>query len=102
MELKKGDIVGRKSYGKDILFYVDKIIKVKKRKIICYPKRRKIQSRSRRLFRRSRKNTKRTNRYRKERNRNKNNKKNYSISKKDIRRQKYNKFKCSNTTFRWR
>ena len=29
MEIKKGDIVGRKSYGKDIIFYVSKIIKVK-------------------------------------------------------------------------
>ncbi len=29
MEIKKGDIVGRKSYGKDILFFVDRIIKVK-------------------------------------------------------------------------
>lgn len=29
MEIKRGDIVGRKSYGKDILFYVSKIIKVK-------------------------------------------------------------------------
>lgn len=29
MELKKGDVVGRKSYGKDILFYIDKIIKVR-------------------------------------------------------------------------
>ena len=27
MEIKKGDIVGRISYGKDILFYVDRIIK---------------------------------------------------------------------------
>lgn len=26
-EIRKGDIVGRKSYGKDILFVVDKIIK---------------------------------------------------------------------------
>ena len=25
--IKKGDVVGRKSYGKDILFVVDKIIK---------------------------------------------------------------------------
>ncbi len=30
MEIKKGDIVGRISYGKDILFYVDRIIKMKK------------------------------------------------------------------------
>lgn len=29
MEIKKGDIVGRISYGKDILFYVDRIIKQK-------------------------------------------------------------------------
>ena len=29
MEIKKGDIVGRKSHGKDILFYVQRIIKVK-------------------------------------------------------------------------
>jgi len=29
VEIKKGDIVGRISYGKDILFYVNKIIKVK-------------------------------------------------------------------------
>lgn len=29
MEIRKGDIVGRKSYGKDIIFYVDRIIKVK-------------------------------------------------------------------------
>ena len=29
MEIKKGDIVGRISYGKDILFYVDRIIKAK-------------------------------------------------------------------------
>lgn len=28
MEIKKGDIVGRISYGKDILFYVDRIIKL--------------------------------------------------------------------------
>ncbi len=28
-KIKKGDIVGRISYGKDILFYVDKIIKVR-------------------------------------------------------------------------
>ena len=27
MEIKRGDIVGRISYGKDILFYVDRIIK---------------------------------------------------------------------------
>ena len=29
VEIKKGDIVGRISYGKDILFYVQRIIKVK-------------------------------------------------------------------------
>lgn len=29
MEIKKGDIVGRISYGKDILFYVTRIIKTK-------------------------------------------------------------------------
>lgn len=29
MEIRKGDIVGRLSYGKDILFYVDRIIKIK-------------------------------------------------------------------------
>lgn len=29
MEIKKGDIVGRISYGKDILFYVSRIIKQK-------------------------------------------------------------------------
>lgn len=29
MEIKKGDIVGRISYGKDILFYVDRIIQIK-------------------------------------------------------------------------
>ena len=29
MNIKKGDIVGRISYGKDILFYVDRIIKIK-------------------------------------------------------------------------
>ena len=28
-KVKKGDIVGRKSYGKDILFTVEKIIKKK-------------------------------------------------------------------------
>lgn len=28
MDIKKGDIVGRISYGKDILFYVDRIIKL--------------------------------------------------------------------------
>ncbi len=32
MEIKKGDIVGRISYGKDIVFYVDRIIKVKNKK----------------------------------------------------------------------
>lgn len=30
LEIRKGDIVGRISYGKDILFYVDRIIKEKK------------------------------------------------------------------------
>lgn len=30
MEIRKGDIVGRISYGKDIFFYVDRIIKTKK------------------------------------------------------------------------
>ena len=30
--IKKGDIVGRKSYGKDILFVVDKILKTSNRK----------------------------------------------------------------------
>lgn len=29
MEIKKGDIVGRISYNKDILFYVERIIRVK-------------------------------------------------------------------------
>ena len=29
MDVKKGDIVGRLSYGKDIHFYVDRIIKIK-------------------------------------------------------------------------
>ena len=28
MEFKRGDIVGRISYGKDILFYIDRIIKI--------------------------------------------------------------------------
>lgn len=32
-KIKKGDIVARKSYGKDIIFYVKKIIKTKKEKI---------------------------------------------------------------------
>ena len=32
MEIKKGDIVGRISYNKDILFYVDRIIKSKNSK----------------------------------------------------------------------
>lgn len=32
MKIKKGDIVGRKSYGKDIFFIVDKIIKIKSSK----------------------------------------------------------------------
>lgn len=30
MKIKKGDIVGRKSYGKDILFTVDRIIKTRR------------------------------------------------------------------------
>lgn len=30
MQIKKGDVVGRYSYNNDILFFVDKIIKVKK------------------------------------------------------------------------
>ena len=36
-KIKKGDIVARKSYGKDIIFYVKKIIKTKKENIaiIC-------------------------------------------------------------------
>ena len=29
MQIKKGDIVGRKSYGKDILFKVNNIVKKK-------------------------------------------------------------------------
>ncbi len=29
LEIKKGDVVGRISYGKDILFYVDRIIQMK-------------------------------------------------------------------------
>lgn len=29
VEIRKGDIVGRISYGKDVLFYVDRIIKMK-------------------------------------------------------------------------
>ena len=32
-KIKKGDIVARKSYGKDIIFYVKKIIKTKKENI---------------------------------------------------------------------
>lgn len=32
MDIKKGDIVGRISYGKDILFYVDRIIKINNEK----------------------------------------------------------------------
>lgn len=32
MKIKKGDIVGRKSYGKDILFIVDKFIKINNKK----------------------------------------------------------------------
>lgn len=35
MEIKKGDIVGRISYGKDILFYVERIIKTKNGKAYC-------------------------------------------------------------------
>ena len=31
--IKKGDIVGRKSYNKDILFRVDKILKTERKKI---------------------------------------------------------------------
>lgn len=30
MIIKKGDIVGRYSYNNDILFFVDKIVKIKK------------------------------------------------------------------------
>lgn len=30
MNIKKGDIVGRKSYGKDIYFIVDRVIRIKK------------------------------------------------------------------------
>ena len=29
MDIKEGDIVGRISYGKDIFFYVDRIIQIK-------------------------------------------------------------------------
>ena len=29
-KIKKGDIVARKSYGKDIIFYVKRIIKTKR------------------------------------------------------------------------
>ena len=32
MKLKRGNIVTRKSYGKDILFYIDKIINLKNNK----------------------------------------------------------------------
>ena len=32
MKLKSGNIVTRKSYGKDILFYIDKIINLKNNK----------------------------------------------------------------------
>ena len=39
VEIKKGDIVGRKSYGKDIIFYVDRIIKVKNGKSYAILKR---------------------------------------------------------------
>ena len=28
MKIRKGDIVGRKSYGKDIIFIVDKLIRL--------------------------------------------------------------------------
>ena len=33
-EIKKGDIVGRKSYGKDILFEVSRIIETKQEDIV--------------------------------------------------------------------
>ena len=33
--MKKGDIVGRISYGKDVLFTVEKIIRTKKHEKIC-------------------------------------------------------------------
>lgn len=36
MEIRKGDIVGRISYGKDILFYVDRIIKINNNKEKAY------------------------------------------------------------------
>lgn len=39
VEIRKGDIVGRKSYGKDIVFYVDRIIKVKNGKSYAILKR---------------------------------------------------------------
>ena len=32
-KIKKGDMVGRKSYGKDIIFIVDRIIKTKDKEI---------------------------------------------------------------------
>lgn len=32
-QIKKGDIVGRKSYGKDIIFVVNSIINIQKKKI---------------------------------------------------------------------
>ncbi len=35
MQIKKGDIVGRYSYNNDILFFVDKIIKVNRIKKIA-------------------------------------------------------------------
>ena len=35
MQIKKGDIVGRYSYNNDILFFVDRIIKVNKTKKIA-------------------------------------------------------------------
>jgi len=42
VEIKKGDIVGRRSYGKDIIFYVDRIIKVKNGKSYAILKRRAL------------------------------------------------------------
>ena len=42
VEIKKGDIVGRKSYGKDIIFFVDRIIKVKNGKSYAILKRRTL------------------------------------------------------------
>lgn len=35
MQIKKGDIVSRYSYGNDILFFVDKIIKVNRQQKIA-------------------------------------------------------------------